>query len=628
VGPAAFFLVLSQVSRAPLTRAVPFSRMANPGVWFFVLMSLGLLYVMWARAFTYAKAALFAPVLAALGTDDPRPLWPRAMALAEPSVLAWLLWPVMALYCLLAGEPVFPRALVHARHVTRVAPLRRTGQVYMLWFWAFVGISVLGKGVPGFGLVGVCAAIYVVFFARWRALWDGGFEVKRGVVLLLITVLPWHLAMWMRDGQKFIQEWVFMHNLNRVAVGVHGDRGTFDYCLSQVGYGMFIWVALVPMALAAAALVPARDARAARLRFMIGAWAVVATALFSLSQTKFHHYIFPAVPAFAILVGLWLDDVLAGRIKPSLVLGGFAAGVVLLLARDMMHEEKQWVEMFIYRYDRPWPSGPPWSIDTSDAFLVMGLAGALASLLLGTRLRRVAVAALAVTALGTALWAMHVYMPIATTHWGMRDAARRYYAERQIYGAKLTYATPREFHDDWRGVTDHWDIDTFIPDAYQDGQPMTVTIDVSSKDHDLDYRLVGRSRAIGPHTLRIDLDPAAVTPVREAARRSGSGRRSRGGPKRQVDADRLIGWQLYWRGENFWSGDELWTMLNNDANNARFTAFLGDRAQAPEGRRYFVLTEAGRTGSLSGLLPTDTARQSVQVIDTTSNKFSLLVFQL
>ena len=627
---AFYYLRYFEVLRYPLARAVPLARVRHLGIWFFSLMSLGTLYVVWPRAFTYAKAALFAPVLAATaGPDERRPLWDRAMAAAAPSVLAWPLTPLMAIYTWASARGnTWPGALRLAREATHVPPLRRTGQVYMLWFWAFVGISVLGKGIPGFGLAGLCAAAYVVFFNKWARLWHGGFEVKRGVVILLLTILPWHLAMWVRDGQKFIQDWVFMHNLNRAAVGVHGDRGTFAYCMEQVGYGMFIWIALLPMALAAAAMVPAPNARAGRLRFLIGAWAVVATALFSLSQTKFRHYIFPAVPAYAILVGLWLDDLLAGRVKPSLILGAFGAGVVLLLARDMMHEEKQWVEMFIYRDDRPWPSTSPWSIDTSDAFLVMGLGGAAASLLLGLRWRRLAVAALGTVALGTALWGLHVYQPIATTHWGSRDAARKYYQERQIYGEKLTYFSPRQFHDDWARGPAHWDFDTFIPDAYQDGQPMTLTIEVQGTTQPLAFTLRGRSRAVGDHTLRIDLDPAAVAPVRDAARKYGKLRRGNKRPLRVVDADRLIGWQMYWRGENFWSGDELWTQLNNDSSNARFTAYMNDRTQAPEGRRYFVITEAGRAASLRSLLPTETARETVQVIDTTGNKFSLLVFQM
>ena len=627
---AVYYLIYFQVYRFPLAR-IDF-RLPQPGFWFFFLMTAGLVWVLWPRAAVYARAALYAPFVAIGGGPA---VWQQSLRHAEISPLAFpvagLISPFVALF---TERPVWAGSFAIARKLTDgPAPLRRTGQIYMLWFWTFVGLSVLGKGLPGFGLAGVCCALYVVFQWKWRDLYEGRFEIKRGAVLLALVVVPWHLAMWMRDGRRFIQEWIYTHNLNRAAVGVHGDRGTFDYCLEQLGYGMFLWAALVPMALAGAAMVPAANPRARRVRFLIGAWAIAATALFALSQTKFRHYIFPATPALAILIAMWLDDLLARRVKPSLVLGFFGAGVVLLLARDMMHEEKQWIEMFVYRNDRPWPSMSPWSIDTSDAFLVMGLGGAAAVVLLGTRLRRLAVVAVAAAALGSALWAMHVYMPIAGTHWGMRDAVRRYYQDRQIYGQKLVYYTPRSFHDDWSGRTDHWGFDTFVPDRFQDGQPMTVSLEVQGLSSELKFALRGTGRVIGDHTIRVDLPPAEVAKVRAHAAKYGGGRKGRR-PTRVVDADRLIAWQLYWRGENFWSGDEIWGPLPElktalkETDNVAMNRYLGDRTLAPEGRRIFVVTEAGRTGSLKGILPTQTARDTFQVIDTTSNKFSLATFQM
>jgi 4-amino-4-deoxy-L-arabinose transferase-like glycosyltransferase len=48
--------------------------------------------------------------------------------------------------------------------------------------------------------------------------------------------------------------------------------------------------------------------------FWFGAiWFVAAYAVVSLSMTKFHHYILPALPGLAICVGCFLDDLLRGR---------------------------------------------------------------------------------------------------------------------------------------------------------------------------------------------------------------------------------------------------------------------------------------------------------------------------
>ncbi|HEX4421324.1 MAG TPA: hypothetical protein VH165_25590, partial [Kofleriaceae bacterium] len=92
--------------------------------------------------------------------------------------------------------------------------------------------------------------------------------------------------------------------------------------------------------------------------------------------------------------------------------------------------------------------------------------------------------------------------------------------------------------------------------------------------------------------------------------------------------------QLYWRGENFWSADEIWGYLPEmktafkDSDNAEFTKYINDRTRAPLGRRYFVVTEGGRITGIRSLLPTQRARDSYEVLDTTSNKFSLGGFWL
>ncbi|MBL8627210.1 MAG: glycosyltransferase family 39 protein [Myxococcales bacterium] len=646
---AVYYFWYFQIARFPVTgfRVPP---IRQPGFVIALPMVLGAIYVFAPSAYKLYRAVHIWVVLLIMGRPN---AWAEARRLGAPGFFSYPLAGLILAVQAISGERG-GWALAHrrAQRFADVAPLAKDGQIYLIFFWAFIGVSVLGKGIPGLGIAGVCCALFVIFQNRWARLIDGGFEIKRGIVLLLIIVLPWHVAMWLREGPLFISEWIFTHNLNRAAAGVHGDRGTFDYCFGQVGYGMMVWAALVPMALAGAAFVPAANLRVARVRFMIAAWAIAAATLFSLSQTKFHHYIFPAVPAMAILVALWLDDVLAGRVKPSWVIGAFGAAVVLLLARDMMHEEKQWIEMYIYRYDRPWPSNPPYGIDTSDAFLVIGLAGAAAVLLLGTRWKRTAVVAIGATALGTALWAMHVYMPIAGQHWGMRDAVARYYRERHIYGQQLVYANARQFVDDWAPVIKagrtSWEFDTVVPENFLDGQPMTVRIQIQGlppgQAADAEFVARGTGTVVGEHTIRIDFAAGQLGPIAAAVERHKRERRIACAPRprpgrvacayRIVDADRLIAWQLYWRGENFWSGDEIWGPIPEmktavkETDNVAFLRYLNDRAIAPEGRTYYVVTEAGRPPTLKTVLPTQTARETVQVIDTTSNKFSLAVFQL
>jgi hypothetical protein len=299
--------------------------------------------------------------------------------------------------------------------------------------------------------------------------------------------------------------------------------------------------------------------------------------------------------------------------------------------------------MFVYRYDRPWPSAAPWQVDASDGFLGLGVAGAIALLLFAVpRLSRLAVVAISGVAFATALWSMHAYMPEASQHWGMRSAVLRYYQHREIHGARLVYYGARQLAEDWSsgdGVRDSWTLRTLVPDGVQEGQPMTIRITIKSPDDrrtDHDLRLVG-------HVTSVDVDDASITvrldeaEVAKLAPIVASGRKGKPSPRqpvRVVDGDRLIAWQLYWRGENFWSGDEIWGRLPEmqtafkDTDNVQFLKYINDRELCPEGRRYWVMTEAGRVSSLKSILPTARAKETFQIEDTSSNKFSLVSFIL
>jgi hypothetical protein len=354
-------------------------------------------------------------------------------------------------------------------------------------------------------------------------------------------------------------------------------------------------------------------------------------------QTKFHHYILPAVPAFAILIAFFLDDVLARRDRLHLLWAVLGIGIVLLVTRDLMWEPDRWIELFTFRYDRPWPSGEPWSIDPSDGFFALGIIASVA-LAAAALWRRAGVVALAAAGLAICTWALQVYMPIAGQHWGMRDAIRRYYQERTIYGEKLVYFGAGEVYDDWDAVGTTWTFETFIPDDLQIGQPMTLTVQLNKPTDERVTEqallLTGSVSRIGDHSVTITLPEAERRKLDPwIARGKAKGERGRP-PVRAVDADRLIAWQLYWRGENFWTGDEIWAYLPEmktaftKTDNVDFLKYLNDHTRAPLGRRYFLITEAGRATSVRSMLPTQRAKDSFEVIDTTSNKFTLDAFTL
>jgi 4-amino-4-deoxy-L-arabinose transferase-like glycosyltransferase len=518
-----------------------------------------------------------------------------------------------------------------------MSPITTMRQVYLIGCYALLGVSVLAKGPPGLAVVGAVGVFHVVLLGRWRALYHGAFELKRGLLVMIVTFLPWHLAMYLKDGIRFIDEYLFTHILNRAAVGVDNSPGTFEYYASQIGHGMWLWAALLPAAIGTAFLRARNDTREGRVRFMVMLWAIGSVAFFSLVQTKFHHYILPAVPALGLLVAFFLDDLAARRerLHPIYALVGIA--IVLLICRDLMHEPERWVELFVFRYDRPWPTGEPWQIDPSDGFLGLGIASAIAIAVAATRWRRLGVVCLGTAGLAICVWSLQVYMPVAGTHWGMGDAIRAYYHQRTIYGQKIVYFGLGELHDDWRDAGDHWTFETHVPDTLQVGQPMTLRLQVNKADNERimeqELALVGTATKITDHAVEVTLAPGERARLDPLIARGKTGPRGRP-PVRAVDADRLIAWQLYWRGENFWSGDEIWGFLPEmktafvKTDNVEFTKYINDRTRAPLGRRYFLVTEGGRISGVRSMLPTQRARDSYEVIDTSSNKFSIAAFWL
>ncbi len=513
-----------------------------------------------------------------------------------------------------------------------VQPVRTRGAVWIHWAFFLVGIAALAKG-PVILLVFVIAGLYVVLTNSWRLLLD--WEWLRGLVVGLLVTVPWHLAMYFKDGQAWISEYFDYHMRKRMASGAHGERGTFDYFSSIFGVGMWPWAVLIPAALVGILWTANNRTREGQVRLLCGIWAIVGFAMFATSQTKFHHYILPVVPALAILVAFWIDDALAGRAGRVTLFALFAAALSLLVTRDLLGEPKQIIELFIYRYDRPWPSGKPWHVDVSDAVFFFGVLGAAALVAVSVPARRArpwALGALGVVALLHVVWAANTYMQAAAPHWGQRELHRKYLAMRTIHGLEIKYWSLRDLADEWQGQGDEVRVESVLPDGFKTGLPMTVRLLVPGAGVPGDkVELAGSVSQVGDDEFWIRVPAAERGKLKDLIARGkkyAPGRK----PWRQVDADRLVAWQLNWRGENFWSSGEIWgetpdtlTVFIN-TNKEEFLKYVKEPARV--GRTYYVITEAARANGLKNVLPTKRGKQTVEILDTSCNKFTLLRFTL
>jgi 4-amino-4-deoxy-L-arabinose transferase-like glycosyltransferase len=456
---------------------------------------------------------------------------------------------------------MIPYYLGFAAFVVLAARTRYKAPLYLYIAAILCAIAVLGKGLAGLGLPLIVFIAYLAFTWNWRRMRRAQllYGVVVALVALIVVAAPWHHAMIIRHGMAFWNELFGDNHWRRMVLGRHGDRGTFEYFLRELGYAILPWVAVAPAALAWAVMrvgrgapaVPeapadgsavdaaaidtaARAAAAADVRrqgiIWLGAiWFVSAYALVSLSMTKFHHYVLPAVPGLAIVIGCFLDDIVergATRRAAAVALVGLP---LLLLVTVDLAEAKNAAQRFLWLFSYDYvhnPHGRPWpeSLDFSGAIIGFVVVFALATIgLVVRRARRVSLVVLSVAAVLFTLYLLDVYMRAVAPFWSQKEPIATYYEKRRS------------------------------PD------------------------------------------------------------------------ERLIAYQMYWRGETFYTKNEIYegpqedrTVFDQDGADEKLKTWIDHH----RGHRHFFLYERGQQSHLQSLLPPE-SRASFEVLDSRNNKFSL-----
>ena len=161
---------------------------------------------------------------------------------------------------------MIPYYLGFALFVLLAARTRYKAPLYLYMAAILCGLSVLAKGLAGLGLPVIVFVAYLAFTWNWRRLKRA--QLRYGIIVVAGRVCaswrcPWHHAMLIRHGGAFWNELFGDNHWRRMVIGRHGDRGTFEYFVRELGYGVLPWIALVPAALGWA-VHAARGARRAR----------------------------------------------------------------------------------------------------------------------------------------------------------------------------------------------------------------------------------------------------------------------------------------------------------------------------------------------------------------------------
>jgi 4-amino-4-deoxy-L-arabinose transferase-like glycosyltransferase len=304
-------------------------------------------------------------------------------------------------------------------------------RIYLMAFYVFIGLATLAKGLLGFMLPGAILFFYILVTREWRLLKKVDLHI--GVPIFIAVAFPWYAAMLIRHTQGFWNRFFVHDHFKRLASGVHQiSTGSFEHFLRWLGYGLFPWIAFLPAAVGSylGGKGLDMDDDRGRATLMLILWAVLAFTLFTLSSTKFHHYIFPVVPALAMLVALLLDDALDRELPEPWPLYFVGIGILGVVAWDIIHDPQVLKNLFTYRYDREWDQawtgGFRWVI---FAVSVPAMLGAILFLTRNRLLRRVGLGAIFVTGVGFAVFCLDIYMPGISSTWSQKGIWDAYYSQ-------------------------------------------------------------------------------------------------------------------------------------------------------------------------------------------------------
>ncbi len=217
---------------------------------------------------------------------------------------------------------------------------------------SYVGFSlaVLAKGPIVAGvLVAGPLGLFACALIDWRRLrvraavapWVR--PVRRQVLLFLVILVvvagPWHVAIVIEQGSQYLTYFILKHNIERTQDAIN-QSGASDFYVRALAFGLFPWSCFIPVALASLVGFSEPDLLKKRgLEVLLLIATAVTITGFSMSATKFAHYLAPALIPLAVLVGLTIDRLLETKDRAGARLAWVTAFLVFLLpALDLIRQ--------------------------------------------------------------------------------------------------------------------------------------------------------------------------------------------------------------------------------------------------------------------------------------------------
>ncbi len=183
-------------------------------------------------------------------------------------------------------------------------------KAWLAVFYAFLALGTLAKGPIAPFLAVLVIAAYAACYGELgpvlKTVW------LQGIILFCVIALPWYVAVQVRNP-SFFHQFILEHNLARFSSDLYHHRQPFWYYLPVTAIALIPWTVFVVVACSGAVsnwlrLRKSRIANGENLRIFAFCWLLVPLLFFSISQSKLPGYILPAVPAGALILGVYLRE--------------------------------------------------------------------------------------------------------------------------------------------------------------------------------------------------------------------------------------------------------------------------------------------------------------------------------
>ena len=173
--------------------------------------------------------------------------------------------------------------------------------------YAALGFGFLAKGPVAVFFPLLISALFFVSAGSWRD-WLKAVFFWPGWLLFLAIVMPWHVAVYLDQGDAFFRGFYLKHNINRYADTFEGHGGRWWYYLAVLPFVVLPFTGwLMAIAGKVAGQMRLSDDDALLERFLV-IWFVVVFVFFSFSGTQLPHYLlYGCTPLFILLARYRLE---------------------------------------------------------------------------------------------------------------------------------------------------------------------------------------------------------------------------------------------------------------------------------------------------------------------------------